>query len=476
MKFRALLFALLALSLTAVGCGESETTNAPTASEQPEQTQEPSAEEMMPPDTQEQAITWHGNIKPLFEQNCMACHRDGGIAPFGYENFEDVKAQRMAIKSAVANRTMPPWHAADDCIDYKGSLRLGDDQVKMISDWVDSGAPEGDPSDAPEAIEENTAQGLTRVDKTIKPAQPYMPQLEPDDYHCFLIDWDEPDTTYLTGFAVSPDNVATVHHVILYLIPPEEVAYYEQLDENEPGPGYTCYGGPGGGGANVGFLSGWAPGNPGNNFPEGTGIQIRPGSKIAMQVHYNTLNGLGPDQTSVDLKLDAEVEKEAIIMPFTNPSWLSGDTMRIPPDDDDVMHRFGFDISTFVGRLSEGRIPNGAFDLYSASMHLHTLGKSAKVEIERGEGEDQCLLDIPQWDFNWQRPYGFAEPVRFNPGDRLNIECHWDNSPGNQNYIGEDTDGDGVVDKYTQREPELVSWGDGTADEMCVGFFYITAP
>ena len=52
-----------------------------------------------------------------------------------------------------------------------------------------------------------------------------------------------------------------------------------------------------------------------------------------------------------------------------------------------------------------------------------------------------------------------------NPGDRIRVECHWDNSAANQPIV------DGV-----QQEPHDVGWGEGTGDEMCLGLMYVTAP
>jgi hypothetical protein len=73
------------------------------------------------------------------------------------------------------------------------------------------------------------------------------------------------------------------------------------------------------------------------------------------------------------------------------------------------------------------------------------------------------VLDIPKWDFHWQLPYSLATPLVLNPGDKLAVECHWDNSAENQPII------DGV-----QRTPVDLNWGVKTTDEMCVGGFYLT--
>ena len=75
------------------------------------------------------------------------------------------------------------------------------------------------------------------------------------------------------------------------------------------------------------------------------------------------------------------------------------------------------------------------------------------MESERKTPTTECLLDIPRWDFHWQANYRFKEPKVVKSGDRIAVECHWDNSlPGARD----------------------VSWGEGTEDEMCLGIFYMT--
>ena len=88
---------------------------------------------------------------------------------------------------------------------------------------------------------------------------------------------------------------------------------------------------------------------------------------------------------------------------------------------------------------------------------MHTLGTTAKMEIQHPDAANECVLQIDDWNFHWQGSYGFVNPKTFNPGDKLYLECHWDNSAGNQSGAPKDT-----------------FWGEGTGDEMCLGGFYWT--
>ncbi len=185
-----------------------------------------------------------------------------------------------------------------------GSLSQAD--IETISAWVDGGAQEGDPADSPGPVAPLTPPTLDRVDLSLSLAEPYTPQASPDDYRCFLIEWPYEERVWVTGYEVVPGNAAIVHHVIPFLINPDDAEDYRALDAAEPGPGYTCYGGPGGDIEtliNTRWLGSWAPGGGARTMPEGYGVRGKPGSLVAVQVHYYSLTTPGPDQTRVNLRI-----------------------------------------------------------------------------------------------------------------------------------------------------------------------------
>jgi hypothetical protein len=395
------------------------------------------------------ALSYYTDAKPILDAKCVNCHVQGGIAPFALETYEEVRAQKSAIVAAVTSGSMPPWPPSDECNTYLGDRSLTAAQRETLTKWIEQGAAEGDAKAAGAPIEAET-QKLSRIDRTLTMPVAYTPQILPDDYRCFLVDWPDTKTTYVTGFGVQPGTPAIVHHVIAYLATPDKVADYQALDDADPGPGYTCFGGPGNNRA--AWIGGWAPGALGADTPEGTGIEIPPGSKVVIQVHYNT-STTAPvaDQTSVLLKLDESVEKRAFVLPYANPAWLAG-SMTIPAHSMDTMHTYSADPSLFVSILSGGAVSAGQpLTIWEAGLHMHTRGTHATTAIQRASGDKECLLDIPSWDFHWQGSYALRKPTTLEPGDRISLECHWNNS--------------GSTD---------VSWGEGTNDEMCLGTYYIT--
>ncbi len=445
--------------LAVLGCGDSgpatsesqgesdtgATTQAATAADEASTGQAPQAE-----------VTWHGDVRALVEQHCVSCHQAGNIAPYPFTSYDEAHLLREAILVSMEEGTMPPWMPADGCQEYAAAPSISAADIQLVRDWLDEGAVEGDPNDYV-APPPPPPMGLSRVDLTLTMPEPYLPTQMPDDYRCFLLDWPETTTSYVTGFEAAPDDLTTVHHMIAFAIPPAQVAEYEALDDADPAVGYTCFGGPGGevtGPDSAGnWLGAWAPGGITGDFPEGTGIEMAPGSKVVLQVHYNTLAGeLRPDASSVRLKVDGEVERPAFAMLWANPDWLSGG-MPIPAGQDDVVHTFQLDPTLFLDLLTDVVPANAPFEIHAAMHHMHKLGKSGDQRIERSDGSQTCLLQLPRWDFDWQQQYRFAAPIRFNPGDELRLACSWNNTAGEQ----------------------TVNWGEGTQDEMCLGVFYITA-
>ena len=150
------------------------------------------------------------------------------------------------------------------------------------------------------------------------------PPEQGDDYRCFVLDWDRASSTNITGFQARPGNAAIVHHIAAFLVRPDGLlgdSVFEQIQEWESAdalPGYPCFGGPAGPGADVQVpieqLAQWVPGNQGIDFPEGTGIAIDPGSKIILQLHYYAAPGIEDtrDQTQIDLRLDDVVESRSL--------------------------------------------------------------------------------------------------------------------------------------------------------------------
>lgn len=401
-------------------------------------------------------VTFHQDVKPILTAKCEGCHKPDGIGPFDLQSFSDASVHATKSLKAMKDDIMPPWKPSDDCNNYKGNFDVTDEEIKVIEEWINNGKVEGSASEENIPVDFERPS-LSRVDLEMPMDTAYTMKNIADDYRCFPLSWPMDTTQYVSGFQAIPGNTKTVHHVIAFLAEPGEEDTYQAMDDAEEGPGYTCYGGPGGP-ANT-WIGSWVPGSFGNDMPAGTGIKIEPGSTIILQVHYNQIAGSTsspePDLTALNLKLDTTVEKEGAIAPWANPNWLRG-SMPIAANDPNAKHDFSFDPTMVYGS-------GESITIHGAGLHMHELGSSGKLSIERADGTDDCILEIPDWDFRWQGSYDLMETMVLNPGDQLRIDCSWNNSAQNQRIV----DGQPLP-------PRNLNWGDGTQDEMCLGGVYWT--
>jgi hypothetical protein len=379
-------------------------------------------------------LTWYRDVLPIVQENCQACHVAGGLAPFALTTYQDAFVRHALLADAVSTRRMPPWLPDDGCVSLKGSRRLSTAEIDVFVLWSQAGAPAGDPADAPAPL--TAAPGLPRVDATLEPVDSYVPNSAvTDDYRCFVLPpaYTAQTATNLIGFEVVPGTPQQVHHVILFAAP---AVAAQDKDTQEAGPGWTCYGGPNIPNTNPKMLGGWAPGTGVTLYPVDTGIQLQDGEAIVMQVHYNTSNGPPvADRTRVKLEYAPSVTYPATIVPVMD------DQFAIPPLTSGYVH--------YSDQLLPG-LPFLSFRLWGVGPHMHQLGRRIRA-IRNPTTMQQCLIDIPQWDFHWQQTYQYTTPISVAGGDTIRIECTWDNPTS-----------------------ATVTWGEGTADEMCIAFFYMT--
>jgi len=93
--------------------------------------------------------------------------------------------------------------------------------------------------------------------------------------------------------------------------------------------------------------------------------------------------------------------------------------------------------------------------------HMHWLGKDFRLDAVLPDGARMPLIQIDRWNFNWQGTYALVEPVRVPKGSHFEMRAHFDNSDANR--------------ANPSKPPKLVTWGEQTNDEMCIGIYDFVA-
>ncbi len=101
-------------------------------------------------------VTFDREISRLLFDRCTSCHRDGGAA-FSLATYDAARPWAKAIKEEVLERRMPPFGAVKGFADLRDDRSLTQEQLEIISDWVEGGAPEGDAALLPKDTDLNPA-------------------------------------------------------------------------------------------------------------------------------------------------------------------------------------------------------------------------------------------------------------------------------------------------------------------------------
>lgn len=420
------------------------------------------------------------SVQPIFAEVCASCHSSGGPGTAHWEltTAGELVESHGSISEVVASGFMPPWPAGGESPPFREDRSLRPDQVQAILDWSAAGAPLDVPADT--AIEPiNGVVGLHDPDVIVTPSQPYAGTTAVvDDYRCQIYDPQLADGGWITGYEFIPDQTEVVHHAVGYLVPASAREQAAARDGQDGKPGWQCYGGSGLNNENL--ILGWAPGQLPSVMPDGAGLRVEPGDFLVIQIHYHYETDAPADLSEFALTISDGPDMDAIVVtdyaaPAEIPcsssesgplcerdAALAEAFRRYGPDGvlADLLLRFcGYTVDDFadmnIGTASSscdwpaGAI-GGAGEIIAVLGHEHEIGAWFKMTLNPDTPDEQVLLDIPDWDFDWQYNYVPVERIVIDRDDVIRIECGWDRSR-----------------RSPDLEPAYVLWADGTNDEMC---------
>ena len=389
-----------------------------------------------------QTPNWSENVAPILYNNCTNCHIEGGIAPFSLVGYEKAKAYAGGIKSATASRSMPPWPADLQYQRYAHERVLSNEEIGAIAAWVDGGMPKGDTTKAPAKPMLKTGGTINNPTRNLKMPD-YMVKTTSDEYRCFVLPTGFTQDQFLTAIEVIPGNLRVVHHALIFH---DTSSKPLQLDAADPKPGYLSFGGTG---SSTSDLIGiWVPGSEPYFFPTGFGIKLPKNGHIVLQIHYPGGVNNVVDSTRVILKTTTTNQRPVAIQPALNhnaPNLQNG-PLYIPANQ----------VKSF----------NNKYDLpldvsvFTVGPHMHLIGSSIKAFGVTPNKDTIRFVDIPKWDFHWQRSYTFRKVMKLPSGTSLRGQASYNNTSSNP--------------LNPNNPPQAVSLGEGTGDEMFLVYFWFT--
>ena len=378
----------------------------------------------------ESTWTYHNRISRIIQANCLECHRSEGVGPFPLESYADLVGHAGMIRQVVDGRTMPPWFAADS-EDKHSSLWANDrsltesDRADLLA-WLGSDKLEGDPADAPQKRHFVEGWTIGTPDLVVQIPEPIKVKATGTMPYQFVtaqttLDEDK----WVQGYEIVPTDRSVVHHVIVNVH--EKGA--GRIRDREEGIG--------------GYWAAYVPGNAAQLYPNGFARKLPAGATVSFQIHYTPAGTATQDQLKMGLVF-AKSEPQYAITTLS----LADTDLNIPPHTADHVETITRPVPNDVNVMA-----------YMA--HMHVRGRSFNFELIKPDGQTETLLDIPQYDFNWQLRYDYREPRVVPAGSRVKVTAVFDNSENNP----------------ANPDPaKTVHWGEQTFDEMMIGYVETFAP
>lgn len=406
-------------------------------------------------------LTYHKDIAPILQKHCQSCHRPGEVGPFSLLTYKQAKNWADDIKEYTANRKMPPWKPIDG-VPFHNDRRLPDAEVKALAAWADGGTPEGDPKEGPPPLKFVEGWMLGKPDLILEPNDDFhLGASGTDMFRCMVLPTNLPEDKYIIGFEVKPGSPQVVHHTLNYWDltgrarkMEEEAKANAKPGDRDHGPGYSAAMGigfipgasPRPGVPAMGAWGGWAPGQLPRYLPEGTGYLLPKGADVVIQMHYHRNGKPEKDRTKIGLYFAKKPVERPYQTVFVTPRIPF--LMTIPANAENH-------------RVSEAMYLQSDATLHSVLPHMHLIGKSVRVSYTPPEGSKTTLVDIADWDYNWQETYWLKDPMKLKAGTKIEIEAIFDNSTKNPNN--------------PHSPPALVRFGEQTTNEMLFGFLGVTS-
>jgi hypothetical protein len=308
------------------------------------------------------------------------------------------------IREVLITRRMPPGQIDTQVGEWGDIHTITDDELITLVHWIDSGARregEDDPLTVPAVAAPEWAMG--EPDLVIEVPEEAVPATGMVDFRIKRADLALTEDRWIQAVAYDVGERSVLHSLLVHAVVPA-------ITEKNPADLIDS--------DNAEFISLYVPGRTQEVFAADSGFLLRADRDLSFKLRYVTGGRERLDKTRIGLYFRDTPPEFAV----RNVITLNEDFTIAPGADNHVETA---STETFAEEVY----------VESFAPQTHTRGKSMRISAELADGTVQPLINVANYNFNWQMNYPLRQRLLLPAGARLVTETVYDNSAANPHNV-----------------------------------------
>ncbi len=335
-------------------------------------------------------------VSTLLQRACLPCHVGGGLA-MSLATFEEARPWAVAIKEEILERRMPPWSAERGYGAFANDLSLTTRERDFLVSWIDGGTPKGEGE--PPAVLDHSAHWMlgtpdielaTNAGFVVEPRRPIQ-------HTRLVLPTAQPRDSWLRALDYKPSDTRVVR-----------AAFFSIVETGQ-------------------YLGAWTPWRTTVQMPDGAGVRLPSGARIAVDVVYQSASERVVDAPRLGLYLTGarparDVTTTVIEGAVSRAGTASSADAGSVPDA-----RSGANAGQ--RRVTATRVLPRELTLFELRPQMGPGARSLEVKVTRPDGSSQVLLWIRAFREEWPTSYVLARPLTLPKGSIVSAVAYFDAMP-----------------------------------------------
>lgn len=345
-------------------------------------------------------ISYQNEIAPLLKQRCAFCHVENGLAPWAMNRHLMVLGWSPMMRETVITRRMPPGQIDNSVGNWVNTHELSDYEMALLVEWIDQRAPrDGDTDPLAEPLPQSPVWPNGEPDLIVDVPEQAIPATGNVDFLVKRTQLNIPQDKWISAVSYNVGDKSVLHSLLIYAV--DKSFQSDDADELIAQK-------------NADYISVYVPGETDDVFAQDSGYLLKANQDLVFKLRYLTSGRETIDRTQIGLYFhDAEPERQLTTLTLEKPDFT------IPANT-----------SEHIETLTSDPLTHAVW-LESYSPHAHSRGKSMSLLVVYPDGSEEQLINVANFNYNWQLAYRPVEMKRIPAGSVFRAETVYDNSAAN---------------------------------------------